>query len=228
MENKKSFMYSYYTIRKIIGFLGILLPIVIVVFNGKFLPSISAFYYSRSAVFFIAILSAFGLLLISYKGYERDKKTELLSDNMITHIGGFAALVVILIPTSFDFGLDKTVQCQLFGHCNKVYSTIHLISAGVFLTSMGWMAFFRFTKGEQTKGKRKKNIFYKSSGIIMWVSIVLLLIRFTTGCSVTEYDVYILETISVFAFGISWLIKGEAIKDIIELKNRVLKKNPKI
>jgi hypothetical protein len=84
MDIKKDMLYSYYRIRKIIGILGIALPILIFTFHGELLSSISHYYYPKSAVFFIAILFAFGLLLISYKGYEKDKDTEKLSDNLIT------------------------------------------------------------------------------------------------------------------------------------------------
>ena len=224
MEEKNNLLYSYYTIRKVIGLLGILLPVLAVLGYGEFLASISHYYYTRSAVFFIAILVSFGLFLVTYRGYPRDKKTELISDNIITHIGGFAAIIVVLFPTSCSGSGSETIQqmCNthtypLWGHNNAVISTIHLISAGIFLTSMGWMSFFRFTKGEKTKEKKRKNVLYRTSGLMMWVSILILLSEFTINYHVTCYDVFILETISVFAFGTSWLVKGNAIKDLTGL-----------
>ena len=236
MENKMDLLYSYYRIRKIIGILGLLLPVLIVVFYGDFLSSISHYYYTKSAVFFISILSAFGLFLISYKGYKRDKNTEKLSDNIITHIGGIAALLVVIFPASClgsnSYELSNICLSEdypLFGHSNMIISTIHLIGAGTFFFTMGWMSVFRFTKGELTKEKQKKNKIYRFSGYIIWISIGILLIEFSIkkfypDFKITDYDVFILETISVFAFGISWLIKGEAIKDIIDLKNRYFKR----
>lgn len=115
MDIKKDMLYSYYRIRKIIGILGILLPILIFAFYGELLSSISHYYYTKSTVFFIAILFAFGLLLISYKGYEKDKDTEKLSDNLITHIGGVAALLVVLLPTACigSNSAEITNMCQL-------------------------------------------------------------------------------------------------------------------
>ncbi len=226
MEEKNDLLYSYYTIRKVIGLLGILLPVLAVLGYGEFLASISHYYYTRSAVFFIATLVSFGLFLITYRGYPRDKKTELISDNIITHIGGFAAIIVVLFPTSCGGSGNPDIQqmCNdhtypLWGHNNEVISTIHLVSAGIFLASMGWMSFFRFTKGGKTKEKMRKNVLYRTSGLIMWVSILILLTEFTIHYHVTGYDVFILETISVFAFGISWLVKGDAIKDLIGLFN---------
>jgi len=233
MKNKQDLQNSYYRIRKIIGLLGILLPILVVVFHGDFLPSISDYYYTKSTVFFISILSAFGMLLISYKGYKRDKETERLSDNLITHIGGIAVLLVVLFPTSCSesnsselFNICMSKDYPLYGHSNPIISTVHLISAGIFFFAMGWMSIFRFTKGELTLEKKKKNKIYRVCGYIIWISIGILLIEFITkkiytDFHITNYDIYILETISVFAFGISWLIKGEAIKDIIDLKNKI-------
>lgn len=226
--DKKDMLYSYYTIRKLIGFLGVLLPIAVVLGYGELLASISHYYYTRSAVFFISILTAFGFFLISYRGYPRDKATERLSDNIITHIGGFAILIVVLIPTDC-MGSDSseiTAMCNsghypLFGHNNHLKSTIHLISAGIFLVSMGWMAFFRFTKGVRPDEKWK-NVLYRTSAIIMWASVLILLIEFLIKKHFTNYDVFILETVSVFAFGTSWLVKGQAIKDIIVTGRRLL------
>lgn len=231
MDIKKDILYSYYRIRKIIGLLGILLPILVFAFHGELLSSISHYYYANSAVFFIAILFAFGLLLISYKGYEKDKDTEIFSDNLITHIGGIAAILVVLVPTACigSNSAEITNMCQLqnyplFGHDNDIIRLIHLASAGVFFFTMGYMSIFRFTKGKLTDEKKRKNLIYRFCGIAVWVSIGILAIEtIFPNFHFTEYDVFIFETVSVVAFGIAWLVKGEAIKDIIELKNKYLK-----
>ena len=184
MNIKKDILYSYYRIRKTIGILGIFLPILIYAFHGELLSSISHYYYSKSAVFFIAILFAFGLFLISYKGYEIDKETELFSDNFITNIGGIAALLVVLLPTtcSGSNSTEITNMCQLqnyplFGHDNTIIRIIHLFSAGVFLFTMGYMSIFRFTKGKPTDEKNRKNYVYRICGIAVWFSIGILMIE---------------------------------------------------
>ncbi len=215
---------SYLVIRKIIGTLGILLPILVFAgHKGVLLTSISHYYYTQSAVFFIAILSAFGLFLISYKGYEKSA-TEKISDNVITQIGGFAALLVILLPTTCFKGncglltnIDLLSGGFMFGHSNEIIGVIHLICAGVFLFAMGWMSIFKFTKSEN----KKYNTFYKFCGYTVWISIGLLLVEFALkkilkneDFHVTQYDVFILETVAIIAFGSSWLIKGKALEDV--------------
>ncbi len=110
----------------------------------------------------------------------------------------------------------------LFGHDNNIVRLIHLASAGVFLFIMGYMSIFRFTKGKLTDEKKMKNRIYRFCGIAVWVSIGILAIEtILPNFHLTEYDVFIFETVSVVAFGIAWLVKGEAIKDIIDLKNKL-------
>ena len=228
---KKKMLNSFYTIRKIIGTLGVLLPILVVIGNKcQFLPSLSHYYYSQSAVFFIAILSSFGLFLISYKGYEK-AENEWFSDNCITHMGGFAVLLVVVIPTAC-VGDECTLVGEfkngfpMYGHTSSVKSAIHLASAGIFLFAMGWMSVKRFTKGTTTK----YHTYYKYSGYTVWACISILLIEFVaskiTGTNVylSPFDVLFFETIAVAAFGSSWLLKGKAIKDIIGFKNAIVSK----
>lgn len=231
MKNKIDILNSYNRIRKLIGILGLLLPILIVIFYGGFLPSISLFYYTRSAVFFIAILAAFGLLLISYEGYEPKENEKGLSDNLVSHLGGFAILIVVLVPTAcLDTVFNVCNVCIsgkycLFGHDIESINLVHLISAGLFFFFMGYMSLINFTRGSD----KKYHFMYKLCGYTIWSSLLLLIIEFIIRLSgigrgyVTLYDVYILETVMVAAFAISWLLKGRTIEYIIDLKNSSLK-----
>jgi hypothetical protein len=221
MAEQKSIIHSFYTIRKAIGILGILLPWILLAFEGQMLASISHYYYSESSLFFTAILSAFGLFLISYKGYERDKETEILSDNRITFIGGVAAIIVVLVPTTCEGSesLFIRAQCaagttQMFGHCAPWKNMIHLGAAAIFLSIMGFMSIFRFTKGSANKARKRT---YRICGYMVWLCIFILLVEFATHCSFGDYDVFIFETIAVSAFGLAWLLKGLAIKDLISI-----------
>lgn len=225
---KKAILNSYLRIRKLIGTLGIALPILVYLFHKDLLASISHYYYTESAVFFIAILSAFGFFLISYRGYDKDPSRETLSDNIITNISGFAVLIVVLVPTSCsDSGSDviTTTICNtgnfpMFGHNQSLWNTIHLVSAAIFLFTMGWMSIFRFTRTDNEEDKKYENAIYRCCGYAVWACIAILLIQFVgekfgVGLHITTYDVFILETVSVGAFGLSWLIKGKALEDIV-------------
>ncbi len=76
---------SYQLLRKWIGILGILLPLILV--TGSFLidncreiqDSISAYYFTRMRDVFVGMVSAIGLFLMTYKGYG---KTDTIASNL--------------------------------------------------------------------------------------------------------------------------------------------------
>lgn len=214
---------SDYRIRKLIGVLGLCMPFFLLLAQKELLASISHYYYYRaSSILFIIILSSFALFLISYKGYKIDTTTEVISDDLITNIAGFAALIVVFVPTRCIGSESTTIDliCQnesyhLFGHNDEVAGAIHLISAGVFILAMGWMSKYKFTRSQSDEN----NNIYKLCGNIVFVSVALLVIliiieKMNISFWLDRYYVFILETIAVVSFGISWLIKGKVIDDM--------------
>ena len=214
---------SDYRIRKLIGALGLALPFLLPLSEGMLLSSISHYYYlPLSSLIFIIILSSFGLFLISYKGYKIDGKTEKISDDLLTNIGGISALIVVFVPTCcLDSGsavideLCRSENYPLLGHGEALKNTVHLVFAGIFLFSMGWMSKYKFTRGEQPS----KNNVYRWCGNLVWTAIGLLVILviinfFDKGFQITPYDIFFLETLAIIPFGVSWLIKGEPMKSI--------------
>ncbi len=214
---------SDYRVRKLIGGLGLSLPILLTLSEMELLSSMSHYYYySLSSILFIVVLSSFGLFLISYKGYQKDSSNEKISDDFLTNIGGFAILIVVLIPTQCANSESVTIDAlcasenyPLLGHMNKTLNIIHLISAGIFIFTMGWMSKYKFTRGQN----QANNKIYRLCGNIVWGAIALLIVLviidfFQENFQITKYDVFILETVALVPFGISWLIKGEAMEDI--------------
>lgn len=233
--NNTGHLSSYLRIRKLIGLLGMVLPILVVIIHGSVLSSISHYYYTDSAVFFIGILSALGLFLVSYRGRKKDPKKDKFSDNTFTNIGGWAVLIVVLVPTSFGGSLSTEIDAiselqtfPMFGHNNSIYETIHFVFAGLFLASMGWMSFRRFLDdipaGERI-GERK---LYKVCGLIIWSCLVILFFEFLIGLipgaknQITPYDIFIFETIAVIFFGFSWFVKGKALKDLENFRQSLI------
>ncbi|MFS4493749.1 hypothetical protein [Maribacter sp. 2308TA10-17] len=219
----KPIQQSDYRIRKLIGTLGIALPALLPFSEGMLLSSMSHYYYQPlSSLIFIIILSTFGLFLLSYKGYKIDTETEKISDDLLTNIGGISALIVVFVPTycleSSSTIVDEICasgKYPLLGHINELKNTIHLIFAGIFIFTMGWMSKYKFTRGANTVN----NKIYKWCGNLVWFAIALLLTLviidfFNEDFQVTAYDVFFLETLAVIPFGISWFIKGEAMEDI--------------
>ncbi len=232
---------SQYRLRQLIGYLGVLLPIIVYWNHGKLLSSISHYYYTSSSVFFIGILFAFGLILIAYKGYpknpedKRPKKREWLNDSQLTTIAGVLILIAVIIPTrcsnSLDIALPQCDQNYLFGHKDEfLMNTIHLPSAGGFLSILGYMSLKKFTRSEDPNSQKKHGI-YRRCGYIVLGSVGLLILLFIVESIVhrTSNDiefsfnryvpgyVFILETVAVWSFGISWLIKGKVENDLAQL-----------
>jgi len=219
----KDLQHSDYRIRKLIGTLGLLLPFMVYFAKGKFLASISHYYYSTlSSLIFIIVLSSFGLFLLSYKGYKIDTSTEAISDDWLTNIGGLAALVVVFVPTachnSTSEAIDllcKNCNLPLFGHDNDIANIIHLVAAGIFIFCMGWMSRYKFTRGSDDGN----HCLYKWCGNAVFISVGLIMVfiileRLKINFPLQDYYVYIFETTAVIPFGISWLVKGRAIDDV--------------
>jgi hypothetical protein len=201
--------------RRLIGFLGILLPLIVVfgslIQHEALLDSISGYYYTNMRDFFVGLLSGVGLFLISYKGYE-------MIDDFITKFSGVCALAMILFPTAMYS--EKIVRVGILQIDNNVSELIHLIFSAMFFLALSYNSIFLFTRrhpGVMGKEKRRRNVIYRICGIIMLFSIVCISI-YTYGFKGTwiskTYPVLILESIGLFAFGISWIVKGNTlIKD---------------
>lgn len=226
----KELQKSDYRIRKLVGILGLLLPFVLPLAQGDFFSSISHYYYQNvPSLIFIITLSSFGLFLISYKGYKVDKTTEKVSDDFITNIGGITALIVVFVPTCCMGSSSDTIDAicateiyPLLGHNRLLLNTIHLASAGVFILSMGWMSRYKFTRSDDGNKRLYKicgNIVFFAVGLLVFF---IILEKFEIEFPLKGYYVFILETVAIIPFGISWLVKGEVIEDFLEIKRNVL------
>jgi hypothetical protein len=213
---------SYMALRKWLGILGLALPVLIWIFNDfELKSSISHFYYSSSSVLFTGFMFTFGIFLIFYPG--RDDKTDRISDNWVTTIGGLGAIFTALIPTAYNSACEDSFEYKIvleefcgadtlttqYIHNDSVYGYIHLGCAAVFLGLMGYMSFARFTKGDIT---RKMKIFYKFCAIMVWAPLVTLAVIFLTKIEGPKYIVFICECVSLGFFGIAWLVKGKGLK----------------
>lgn len=203
-------------LRCIIGWLGILLPWIVLILSSIWgyddpyiIPdSISATYYIDSCITpFMIILGSAGLLLFSYKGYGK-------IDDIICTITGFFALGICLFSCSIE-GLNE-VWSELSGLNYvgtfqlpyKISGILHNICAISFFSLLAFNSLFLFTKtsGEMTENKKKRNIIYKVCGIGMIVSLIAII-----PIMVFEWwgGTWIAETIALAFFGISWLTKAD-------------------
>lgn len=194
-----------------IGWLGIVLPwisLIMSIISGHGLPdSISATYYLPTCITpFMIILGSAGLLLLSYKGYDKH-------DDIICTIAGLMAIGVCLFPCGTEDLIVKWTELSNANHVgtfqlNPVISgVIHSICAISFFALLAYNSTFLFTKssGVMTENKKKRNVIFKTCGVIMLLSFLAII-----PISIFNLwgGVWVIETIALAFFGISWLTKA--------------------
>ena len=182
-------------LRAMIGWLGMLLPWIVVLLVGYFPESISATWYTNACTPFMIILGSAGFLLISYKGYNK-------IDDVILTCSGIAGICICLFPCAIK---EVTGAVGTFMLDEAVSAIIHNISAVLFFALLSYNSFFLFTKssGEMTRNKKIRNIIYRVCGIGMVGSFLLFLLP------EFEIKVWLIETIALFFFGVSFLTKAD-------------------
>jgi len=181
-------------LRAAIGWLGMLLPWIVVLLIGYFPSSISATWYTNACTVFMIILGSASFLLISYKGYD-------LIDDILLTCSGIAGLGICLFPCSVT---SFHVKVGTFLIDNHLSNTLHNVFAIIFFGLLAYNSLFLFTKsvGEITKKKKARNIIFRVCGFGMVASFLILLLP-GIPCKV-----WIMETVALFFFGISFLTKA--------------------
>jgi hypothetical protein len=210
---ERSLIVSYLAMRRLIGVLGMSLPIILVI--GGFTQgdpglqgSISGYYYTNLRDLYVGILSGVALFLISYRGYER-------IDDFVANLSGVFALGIIFFPTAMYSG--KPVRVGLFSIPDDVSATIHLTFGTLFFLALSFNSLFLFTRrhpGVMGREKKRRNMVYRLCGIVMLLAIVCITTYtlFMRGSPLAETNpVLILESVALFAFGVSWWVKGNTL-----------------
>ena len=213
LQTERSLIISCLTLRKIIGILGTAFPFLLflgalLLFRTGLQSSISSYYYTGMGDVFVGVLFIIGFFLLSYRGYE-------CIDDVMGHLACAFAVGVALFPTAPD-GL---VSCE-----ERIVGYIHLTFAASFFITLIIFALFLFTRTdperEMSKEKRKRNRIYRICGYVMSLCVVLMILYTVLPDSVVSpftpgKPIFWLEAVAIVAFGISWLVKGEAIlKDV--------------
>lgn len=182
-------------LRALIGWLGMLLPWIVVLLIGYIPSSISATWYTNACTVFMIILGSASFLLISYKGYEK-------IDDILLTCSGIAGMGICLFPCAISTASEKVGTFMID---SQISNTIHSICALVFFGLLSFNSMFLFTKtaGEMTRKKKARNIIYRVCGVGMLASFLILLLPFF------RIQVWLMETIALFFFGISFLTKAD-------------------
>lgn len=180
-------------LRATIGWLGMLLPWIVAFLVGYIPRSISATWYTNACTVFMIILGAASFLLISYKGYE-------MIDDILLTCSGIAGLGICLFPCSVTKEHEKV---GTFLIDNQVSNVLHTVFAVLFFGLLAYNSLFLFTKGTGsfTPNKKVRNIIFRICGVGMVVSFLILLVPISC-------KVWVMETVALFFFSISFLTKA--------------------
>lgn len=192
-------------LRAAIGWLGLLLPIIVLVLclvfgcapDGHLFPdSISATYYFEPTITpFMIILGAASVILMCYRGYTK-------WDDIINTATGICGLCICFFPC-FNW---SDMYVGTFQVPVEVSGWIHNISAALFFILLTVNVLFFFTKGNGTPSKKKKirNIIYIVCGIGMALSLIgIVFLGSIYG------GTWFVEAIALAFFGIAFLTKAD-------------------
>jgi hypothetical protein len=209
-QGEQALLLSQETLRRIIGWLGLAFPVILVVGAWSFQISVSDYYYTNMRDFFVGVLFFLGLFLIAYRPYGSDG----WQDNVITSIAGVFALIVAFFPVSnVTFGHVPTVLTLQFIPAAWSVHVHNVGSGGLFLCFAVISALY-FTKGDKTQQsdrKKIRNLIYVVSGLGIIVCLVYVgwgSFTAPTQTALETFNIFWPEAIALVLFGFSWLVKG--------------------
>ena len=211
-DKNNELIISFITLRQCIGVLGILLPFVCILgglaAHFGIRPSVSSYYYTNMRDFFAGLLLIVGVFLITYHGYEK-------IDSIVNTLTGIAGMGIAFFPC---MGADPSEHVGMFLLTAAHSRIIHAVFAAAFFSLLAFNSLFLFTrtnpKKKMTPNKIIRNRIYIACGIAIFASLIALaaFAFFTTSEFMDRWKiVLLLEIVMLFAFGVSWLVKGETL-----------------
>ncbi len=237
-KNNDDLVISYLKIRKAIGWLGMLLPFILLIGNyminklnllnnafflnatcsgvykasSSFKFSVSHYYYSTVGELFTGVLCAVALFMFCYKGHALRPGEKGLSDNATTNLAGFFALGAVIFPTGSVSCIGDNLR-TFTSSMNTGY--IHFTMATLFFITLALISMvnFRRTGDRVSFGKKENHPLFLVCGIMMLLCIVLIFVYSVWPALQRSWlkkihPVFCLEAIALIFFGISWLAKG--------------------
>lgn len=214
-------IYSYLTLRQTVGWIGIGLPVVLLIYTFFFpeldeiQPSLSLYYHTYAGDIFVGALCAVGLFMLFYAGYSR-------CDNWVGNIAGICA---ILTAWCYTEPLGAT-------HV-EWYNKAHFIFAGLLFTCFSFFSLFLFTvrvnnkvykaesediyiKGAELDTWRNKmrRSFYIICGVGIFLCLLIIAgysiyMKRNGGSTRDTTLIFWLEFLMLVLFGFSWIVKGK-------------------
>ena len=221
LQSRILYLRSYLFMRTLIGFIGLTLPIVLIVGDNLLNPnspmvrgSLSGYYYTGSRDFFVGGMSAIAVFLVTYKVFERSL------NNLLTVIAGISAQLVAYFPTARaeDSTLPPVPLTALQERLGEAtVSRVHFTAAGIFILSLAVISFFFGLQEGRRSRQRVGRMAMLPPGFwrwFHWLAALAIVIAFVfivlakREQMFTTYNLLIGQIVAIVAFGLSWLAKG--------------------
>ncbi|MEV6495213.1 hypothetical protein AB0M20_42330 [Actinoplanes sp. NPDC051633] len=215
---------SYLLIRSVLAFIGVLLPIAFIIGEAYFIGgavqvrgSLSSYYHSPMRDLFVAALSVTGFMLLTYMAGQRNTY-----DYWLSTVAGIAVLGVVFFPTNRP-GIGAGPRCgeipepagcaaiqQSLGEA--VTARVHYTSAAIFILSLALIAFVFARQERDRYGNLKLAAVQRLCGWVIIGSVAFVIVGNWLHLRIGPLTpLYIAEVVSVWAFGISWLLTARAL-----------------
>lgn len=190
-------VHSYLYLRRAIGLIGLALPPVLIlgkqlVQGGGLIGSLSGYYYTDLRNVLVGAMCAVGVFLLAYYGHD-------FVDNVVSTVAGLGAIGLALFPTTP--GTAATTWDRTSG-------VLHLVFAGVFFLSLAYFCLRLFPRDGEHSAQR--GAFYRACGGVILACLVLIALTSSLGLVPSLHPALWLESVAVWAFGLAWLVKGQA------------------
>ncbi len=212
---------SYLTLRQAVGWIGLTLPVVLVI--GGFIfekvagqplciqPAISAYYYTGMGNVFVGLLCAIGVFHLATEGFD-------LYDRIAGRLACIFAFAVAWFPTTPYPPVVPTPTQYTVGN-------LHYLFAALLFLTLAFFCIFQFTQTHTdrapTRRKKERNAIYYVCGFVILGCILVmgavkllkhfdLLLGFQAWLNTWNWTFWF-ESLALVAFGVAFLIKGEFI-----------------
>jgi hypothetical protein len=232
VPDMRGFVMSYLLTRFAVGVIGILLPAGLLLGEWAFVDgpvklrgSVSSYYHSPMRDEFVGCLCVIGVLLIMHMAGNRNAEFK------VSALAGLAVVGLAMFPTNRPDLPKGAPRCGSASPAppdcapfeNKLGEThcayVHYACTGVFFVGLLFLAWY-FGHGEgQIGNSRAKWLHYACAGVILGMLGLIVVGHFATF-RIGPFDpLYVAELLTIFAFGLSWIVKGWDILTLLRHPN---------
>ena len=222
---RQDYVLSFYRVRQALGLLGLAFPFLLLIGgwleSARIQPSISDYYHTTLRDIFVGTLFAIGIFLVSYKGHSR-QNGERLSDNLAATIAGIGAFGLAVFPNQLVPGNRNIFEFYL----GEYAKWGHFLAAVLFLGAMAYLSLGKFAR---TANPARRRVYVACGWAILVFgggATLFSILRAWTGLGLGPAIegsgvIFWCEALGIWAFGISWLVKGRADIAVVESLRKV-------